>query len=180
MSVETVNLFLAILTFGGAVLVLVVVVLGVLSLFVRDGHAARLLDDLQAVALPLAFLAATTATLGSLYYSEIAGFDPCRLCWVQRSLMYPSAVLLGVSLVRPRLRPLPLGLSIAGICVSIYHRLEQEFPDQVGGACEIDNPCSGRWVDTFGFITIPTMAGVAFAMVIVFVALSYRPLGPAD
>ena len=30
------------------------------------------------------------ATLGSLYFSEIRGFEPCTLCWYQRILMYPD------------------------------------------------------------------------------------------
>ena len=38
----------------------------------------------------LAFLVAATATLGSLYFSEVAHFVPCRLCWFQRIAMYPA------------------------------------------------------------------------------------------
>ena len=29
------------------------------------------------------------ATLGSLYFSVVRGFEPCTLCWYQRILMYP-------------------------------------------------------------------------------------------
>ena len=36
---------------------------------------------------------AGVATLGSLYFSEIADFVPCRLCWFQRILMYPIALI---------------------------------------------------------------------------------------
>src|SRR5438046_1140050 len=32
----------------------------------------------------LALLVAATAIAGSLYYSEVAGFVPCELCWYQR------------------------------------------------------------------------------------------------
>ena len=42
----------------------------------------------------LAFVTALTAMLGSLYYSEMAGFVPCTLCWYQRIFMYPLAVIL--------------------------------------------------------------------------------------
>ena len=39
---------------------------------------------------------AGVATLGSLYFSEVAHFRPCVLCWVQRAFMYPLAPLLFV------------------------------------------------------------------------------------
>jgi len=45
----------------------------------------------------LAWLVAVIATLGSLYFSEVRGFIPCELCWYQRILMYPLAVILGVA-----------------------------------------------------------------------------------
>src|SRR5215213_8249764 len=48
-----------------------------------------------------AWIVALVATLGSLYYSEIADFLPCRLCWFQRIAMYPlSILLLGMAIRR--------------------------------------------------------------------------------
>ena len=44
----------------------------------------------------IAWLVSTVATLGSLYFSEIRGFVPCELCWYQRILMYPLALILGI------------------------------------------------------------------------------------
>jgi disulfide bond formation protein DsbB len=35
----------------------------------------------------VAWVVALVATLASLYYSEIADFIPCRLCWYQRIAM---------------------------------------------------------------------------------------------
>ena len=40
------------------------------------------------------------AMLGSLYYSEVAGFMPCEYCWYQRIAMYPLVVILGIAIVR--------------------------------------------------------------------------------
>src|SRR3989338_2312104 len=48
----------------------------------------------------LAFLVALTATLGSLFLSEVAKFQPCILCWYQRILMYPQAILLYMAILR--------------------------------------------------------------------------------
>ena len=48
----------------------------------------------------LAWIVATVTTLGSLYYSEHAGFVPCELCWYQRIVMYPLVIVLGVAWLR--------------------------------------------------------------------------------
>ena len=53
-----------------------------------------MLDAVGPSARVTAWLVATVATVGSLYYSEIANFVPCRLCWYQRIGMYPLAVIL--------------------------------------------------------------------------------------
>lgn len=169
MPVETVNLFVAFLAIGG----LLVLVVGLATAAVDRGQ----LRVVAPVALPLALLVATVATLGSLYYSEIAGFAPCRLCWIQRFFMYPLVPFVGSLIAWPGhgrwLRVVPVLTAVVGLGVSVYHRLEQQFPDELGGSCSLDNPCSGRWVDTFGLITIPTMAAVAFALVVFFLLVSF-------
>lgn len=176
MPVETVNLFLALLFVGAMVIVIVALGLGIVRLSTGSlpASVAPLVDEIRSVALPLAFLAPTVAMFGSLYYSEVAGYDPCQLCWVQRYFMYPSSILLGLALVlrKPKLAWLPFALSVIGAGVSIYHRVEQQWPNLFSESCDPTNPCSGRWVNTWGFVTIPTMAFAAFALVCIFVPLS--------
>ncbi len=41
-----------------------------------------------------AWIVSLTATLGSLYFSEIRKFIPCELCWYQRIMMYPLVLIL--------------------------------------------------------------------------------------
>ncbi len=182
MPVETVSLFLALLFAGAAIIIVVALALGVIRLVTgRVPDAVKpLIAELQPVALFMAFLSATVAMFGSLYYSEIAGFEPCRMCWWQRYLMYPSSIILGIALVtrKPKLAWLPFVLSVVGLGVSAYHRVEQQWPDLFSQSCDPANPCSGRWVDTWGFVTIPTMAFAAFGLVCVFVPLSL--LGPKE
>lgn len=48
----------------------------------------------------LAWLVALTSMLGSLYYSEVANFIPCKLCWYERIAMYPLAVVLVVATLK--------------------------------------------------------------------------------
>ena len=81
-------------------------------------------------ALTLAAGVAVVATLGSLYYSEVADFPPCRLCWFQRIGMYPLAVILPVAAWRRdrQVRWYALPLAVGGGAVSIYHVLVERFP----------------------------------------------------
>ncbi len=46
----------------------------------------------------LVFLLSLTATSGSLYMSQILGWTPCMLCWIQRAFIYPIAVISGLFL----------------------------------------------------------------------------------
>ena len=50
----------------------------------------QVLGAVGPAALTVAAAVAVVATLGSLYFSEVADFPPCRLCWFQRIGMYPS------------------------------------------------------------------------------------------
>ena len=75
----------------------------------------------------LAFGTALTAMLGSLYYSEVAGFVPCTLCWYQRILMYPLSLIVLVGILKQdgNLPDYVLPFSIIGMGVSAYHYLIQ-------------------------------------------------------
>ena len=77
-----------------------------------------------------ALITAWTATMGSLYFSEVSGFTPCTLCWYQRILMYPLAGLLTLGIMRrdPHLPHLILPFSLVGQGVAVYHFLLQKTP----------------------------------------------------
>jgi disulfide bond formation protein DsbB len=124
----------------------------------------------------LAFLVAVIATGGSLFFSEIAHFPPCKLCWFQRVFMYPlaiSALLAAVDDDRRAARYL-LPLPVIGLGVSLYHVLVERGVVAETGSCEISAPggCAVRWVDEFGYVTIPTLAGTAFALLVVLLTLA--------
>ena len=127
----------------------------------------RLGGDIGDVALWLALLVATTATAGSLYYSEVANFTPCKLCWFQRICMYPLVSMLAVAARRGDRQVWRYGLPlcVAGAAISIYHYQLQRFPDQQSGVCTLEAPCTAKEVEQFGFITIPLMALAGFVFV---------------
>jgi disulfide bond formation protein DsbB len=115
----------------------------------------------------LAWLVAAGATAGSLYFSEVADFAPCRLCWFQRIAMYPlSAILLIGAIRRDRaVRWYSLPFVVAGMGVSTYHYLIEWKPSLEGGACGIGPPCSGFYFREFGFVTLAFMALCGFVSI---------------
>lgn len=114
----------------------------------------------------LVAVVAVGATAGSLYFSEIADFVPCELCWYQRIAMYPIAVVAILAVIRRERHLLPYVavLAVIGAAISAYHVGIQWFPDQ-STFCDASNPCSARWVEAFGRVTIPQMAGLSFGLV---------------
>ena len=115
----------------------------------------------------LALVVAITATLGSLYFSEVSGFVPCTLCWYQRILMYPLTLITLVGIIRQD-ESLPfyiLPLSLIGMGVSGYHVLIQNGVFSHPATCTIGVPCSLRYVNYLGFITIPLLAFTAFTLI---------------
>ena len=141
----------------------------------RGPGAARSLGSTNA--LWMAWVVAAVATTGSLIYSEVIHFLPCKLCWFQRIAMYPMSVVLLVGALRKdaaaRLYALPLAFT--GLAISIWHYLVQSFPSMEGGSCDPAVPCSAKYVDVFGFTSIPFMAGAGFTLIAVLLLFYVRP-----
>jgi disulfide bond formation protein DsbB len=116
---------------------------------------------------------ATLAMAGSLYLSEVAHLIPCSLCWYQRIAMYPLAIVLGVGTFRGDTGVWRYGLPLAaiGLAIAVYHVTIQWMPSLDVGVCASGVPCSGRYLAVFGFISIPTMAGAAFLLLIALMLL---------
>ena len=50
-------------------------------------------------ALFAAWLVATGATFGSMFFSQVMDLPPCSLCWYQRIFMFPLPIVLLAGLV---------------------------------------------------------------------------------
>jgi disulfide bond formation protein DsbB len=139
--------------------------------------AASTLVSTRTLAVYASWIVAIVATLGSLYYSEVMRFVPCVLCWWQRVLMYPLVIVLGVATLRQDtgVWRTALPFSVIGLGVSTYHYLLQKVPGMAPPAsCAVGVPCTAVYVNYFGFVTIPLMAGTAFALITL--ALAYVAL----
>ena len=163
-AVELFSALLALATGAGAVAVLVVWVLS------RSSETARgIVDSVRDAGLWLIAAVAGGAMLGSLYFSEVAEYVPCKLCWSQRICLFSTAIISLVAAIRRdrRVAPYTLTLASVGLVVSSYHYLVEWFPRLESDVCAIDVPCTTIWFREFGFVTLASMAGMAGLFVIV-------------
>ena len=121
------------------------------------------------VALYLSFVTAMIATAGSLYASEIAHLPPCVLCWYQRFTMYPLVVIIAVGILKKdRLLPLyVLPLSIIGTIIAFYLYLLQRGVIPNFAPCSLGISCTTKYVEWFGFVTIPFLSLMSFVVITV-------------
>lgn len=120
--------------------------------------------------LHLAWMVAVVATLGSLYFSEIMEYIPCKLCWIQRIFMYPLVLIIGIAAVKRdyKITGYVLALTIPGGLVSLYHYM-YEKTDWFKAASNFcgETPCDIEYINWLGFITIPFLALTAFVIITV-------------
>ena len=135
------------------------------------------------IALGISFAIALISILTSLYFSNIAGYVPCDLCWFQRIMMYPQAVLFGIALWYRdfRVYHYSVPLLLIGAGVSIYHNIlyyNANFihPNQTFAPCGVSGiSCTTRYIEFFGFVTIPLLSFLAFAgLLIAMLLLRYN------
>jgi disulfide bond formation protein DsbB len=166
-STEAAQFFFAILTLLAGAGSLAIIGLRVATRW-SDG-AREWLGDIHAAAVWLAFAVALTSTLGSLYFSEVADFIPCKLCWFQRIAMYPlSAILLVGAIRRDRaVRWYVAPIALVGAGVAAYHYLIEWRPELDSGACNLFGPsCTDTWFREFGFISLALMSLVGFVTIL--------------
>lgn len=134
----------------------------------------RVCAEVGPQALGVAWAVAGVATLGSLYFSEVAHFRPCTLCWVQRIAVYPLAVILGVAWFRrdDEVRWYVVPLAGLGLLVAAYHVVLERAPSLESGSCDPAAPCTTIWVEAIGYLTIPAMSLTALATITVLVLLA--------
>lgn len=177
--IELIKQLLPILTVIAQAIIIGLLILLVYSYFAKKptlpGFASR-------HAIFSALVVATIATLGSLFYSEVAGFELCKLCWFQRILMYPQVLLLAMAFWKndKGISDYILPFSAIGAFVAGYHYFLQIeiLPPPSCSVVGFSISCSQRFFMHFGYITIPMMAFTAFVLITLFMVVqkvySYR------
>jgi disulfide bond formation protein DsbB len=179
-----VTVLLAALGVAGQVLAALLLLVGFLALVGLGRPLLALRELIEGYELWLAFLVSAIATGGSLFFSEIAGFVPCELCWFQRICMYPLSILTLLAALANdrRVARYLLVFPVVGAGVSIYHLLVENGVVKQAQACLLSAPggCATKWINEFGYMTIPTLALTGFALVFAFLLLAAAdPVRPA-
>ncbi len=127
-----------------------------------------MLTFLKANALYIAFTQALSATVGSLFFSEVLLFPPCVLCWYQRIAMYPLVVILAIGIYSRDKHVIryALPLSIVGLLIAFYHNLlYYHILPESAAPCILGVSCTTKQIEWLGFITIPFLSFIAFAII---------------
>lgn len=166
----TVISILSLLTLLSNFLVIAVVVFLVLRrIFPKYKNFEKLAGIISDNYLSIVLVISATATVGSLSLSEVISFIPCKLCWYQRAMMYPIALISFVAIITNdiKVKKYIMPLSIVGILIAGYHILVQMFPQVLECSDEVAK-CSAKDFAQYGYITIPVMAFSAFLLIILF------------
>lgn len=130
--------------------------------------------DLKAIiarwGLLFAFLLTAGSTIMTLIYSEVFGFTPCGLCWLQRIFLYPQAFILGTAVFAKDKTAALYGivLSIPGLIIALYqHYLQMGGSEFVTCPTTYGGDCAERTLFEFGFVTFPLMSASLFLFLIV-------------
>ena len=173
MDVEAFQVFFSLL----ALVALIGAVLYVMARLLarRSAPVAELGRAVEPAALWLAFVVAATSTLGSLYFSEVANYAPCQLCWFQRIAMYPLSVILLIAAIRRDrwVAWYSTPLASIGAGVAAYHYLIERAPSLGEDSCSIGPSCTDVWFEELGFVTLAFMALSGFLAILALTLISF-------
>lgn len=160
---ETVQLFNAFLAAGGLVAGLGAALL-LLDLFTKQ----RLQQTIAQWGIVATFALTTVSVVTSLMYSEVFGFVPCGLCWLQRVFLYPLVIMTAMALLYKEkvVARYGIALSVPGLFIALYHHYLQ-----LGGSALIACPqsggdCTKRYLFEFGFVTFPLISALLFFLIL--------------
>jgi len=115
----------------------------------------------------LAWVIALAGFILSLYYGELLGIEPCRLCWYQRMALFPLALILGIAVYRDDHNIFVYALPLAGfgLIVALYQALSIRFPI-FQAAFECGKECAKPIFMLFGSVTFPDLSVLGFALIL--------------
>ena len=116
----------------------------------------------------LCWLVSAVSTLGSLFFSHVMGFVPCVLCWYQRICLFALVLVLAVGLFPfdKKVVKFAMPLALTGLLIAAYHNLLYAgiIPKSIQ-PCASGVSCTEKYIEIFGFISIPMLALASFATI---------------
>ncbi len=146
-------------------------------LFIKKEFKDFVYSFVNRYVLSLLFFTSMSALVGSLLYSNIAGFPPCELCWIQRIFMYPQALLSFMAMIwKDKSMVVYLfPLTVLGTVVSFYHSLANwGWGGSLIECAAVGGECSKVYVLEYGYITIPFMAFTTFVYLLLISVIYYK------
>ncbi len=170
---------LEILTLLGGIFIAAIVIIIIYSKLTGRKIANNLFKFLNTNYLILGLIIALSATLGSLFYSEIMDYGPCVLCWYQRIFMYSQVALFAIAIYKRKndIHIYSIPLSFIGALIALYQYILQ-LGILENNSCEIvgySASCSETFFLSYGYITIPVMSLTAFILLII-LGINHRRL----
>jgi hypothetical protein len=161
----------------GTIAMMIASLVCIYAIILPDDRFSRFIQQFAARnILVLGFLISFAALVTSQVYERVIGYPPCEFCWYARVFFYPQVILFGIALAKKDLRVLPyaMGLTIAGLVISTYHSIvtvvgESPLPCDATGVS-----CLTRYVYQYGFISIPLMGLVGFALIFLLIQTSKK------
>jgi disulfide bond formation protein DsbB len=145
----------------------------------RDEHDSPALTRPSTgwVCLSAAWAVALVSTFAALFIGEVMGMTPCQLCWYQRILMFPLAVILGTAAFgndrRGAVYAMPLALG--GVAVAGYHTaLVAGWVPQWWIPCGAGPSCSDQKLVILGDIQIQWLSLLAFTAIVALLLVYLR------
>jgi disulfide bond formation protein DsbB len=125
----------------------------------------------------LCWLVSSISTMGSLFFSYVMDFAPCVLCWYQRICLFPLVIILAVGLFPfdKNVVKFALPLAIAGWLTAFYHNLLYSgvIPENIQ-PCSQGVSCTEKYIELFGFLTIPMLSLLSFSTIITLLIILKR------
>ncbi len=137
----------------------------------------KIANELKKYLLHMTWIISLFAVTFSLYFSEILKLPPCVLCWWQRIMIYPLALIIPVGLITKdkNVDRYILTLSSFGFLIAGYQYLLTMgiIPENLS-PCTNGVSCATNPILWFGFVNIPLLSFIAFSMIILLTTIYNR------
>ena len=119
----------------------------------------------------LCWLLVSVSTTISVFFSYVLEFEPCVLCWYQRICLFPLIFILAAGLFPAFDRNVvkyALPLATVGALTALYHTLLYAgiIPESIQ-PCSQGVSCTEKYIELFGFVSIPMLSLFAFIAIII-------------
>ncbi len=126
----------------------------------------------------LCWLLVTVSATISLFFSSVLEYEPCVLCWYQRICLFPLIFIFAAGLFPAFDKSVikyALPLTIAGGLTAFYHTLLYAgiIPENIQ-PCSQGVSCTEKYIELFGFISIPMMSFFAFTTLVTLLIILKR------